>query len=159
MKFLASCEGTDISVTVTEFPSVVVAEAKQVSGKSKKDDYPLLMSKNKNFFDNWKHDPRPMVTRYSGENVKYGMTLRVLTVDFTDGDTVCFTEEPSAGNYWDESWNSPMDERSGIKAVRCAHIIKTFSRSRATKGGSTGQIVDFLLGGAGYQTSSTSSGT
>jgi ribosomal protein L3 len=124
VKFLGSCEGTRISVTVTEFPSVVVAEAKQESGVGAEGELEKLFAKNGQFFEKWKHDPRPMVTRFTGVNPKRGMTLKVLTVDFTDGDSVFFS----------------------------------LSRSRATKNGSTGQIVDFLEGGIQHRTTSTSSG-
>jgi hypothetical protein len=158
VKFLGSCDGTDISVSVTEFPSVVVADAKQESGRGKTEEFSELLSKNGQFFENWKHDPRPMVTRFTGVNHHKGMTLRVLSVDFTDGDSVFFTEEPGAGSYWDESWSHPIDEKAGMKAVRYAHLIKTLSRSRATKNGSTGQIVDFLMSGTQHRTTSTSSG-
>lgn len=158
MKFLGSCEGTSISVTVTEFPSVVVAEAKQESGDGKDGELETLFAKNGQFFEKWKHDPRPMVTRFTGVNSKMGMSLRVLTVDFTDGDSVCFSEDPQAGSYWDASWGEPLSEMAGRRAVSCAYIVKTLSRSRATKNGSTGQIVDFLEGGIQHRTTSTSSG-
>lgn len=158
MKFLGSCEGTSISVTVTEFPSVVVAEAKQESGEGKDGELEKLFAKNGQFFEKWKHDPRPMVTRFTGVNSKKGMSLKVLTVDFTDGDSVFFTEDPEAGSYWDASWSKPLGAEAGMRAVSYAYLIKTLSRSRATKDGNTGQIVDFLEGGIQHRTTSTSSG-
>lgn len=158
MKFLGSCGETNISVTVTEFPSVVVAEAKQESGESKVGEVEKLFAKNGQFFERWKHDPRPMVTRFTGVNSKKGMSLKVLTVDFTDGDSVFFTEDPEAGSYWDASWSKPLGAEAGMRAVSYAYLIKTLSRSRATKNGSTGQIVDFLEGGVQHRTTSTSSG-
>lgn len=158
MKFLGSCTGTDISVSVTEFPSVVVADAKTEGGGGSPRELEELFAKNGQFFERWKHDPRPMVTRFTGINTGEGSVLRVLTVDFTDGDSVFFTEEPGVGSYWDESWSKPLGQEAGMKAVTYAHLIKTVSRSRATKGGSSGVLVDFLEGGIQHRTTATSSG-
>ena len=159
MNFLAEVPGVRITSTVTEHDSLVLAESTQTTtGTASDADFQAILEKNRAFYSRWTFDPRPMVIRFRAKNLLDKTKTTMITVDFTDGDSVGFAKEKGDEGFWYPMWNHPLTLETGRTAVRVADIARKVRRKVGLPSSTMSDFADLCERATRTMTSSTGTG-